>query len=198
MLQASYQSMILCIPPALKWWGRIEFLLLSHLFVLILRACCPDLYLRSELNGLLAGRILLHWVMELQSPVTGNFVPYVDINCLCLETILCLKLISISALRLCFMKICHKVIMFLLLTSSLMLLLSMRVCILNHFRRIQLFVTLWTVVLKALLSMGFSRQEYWSGLPCLPPGDLPCPGIKPASPTSPALADGFFTTGATW
>ena len=136
--------------------------------------------------------------MELQSPVTGNFVPYVDINCLCLETILCLKLISISALRLCFMKICHKVIMFLLLTSSLMLLLSMRVCILNHFRRIQLFVTLWTVVLRALLSMGFSRQEYWSGLPCLPPGDLPCPGIKPASPTSPALADGFFTTGATW
>ena len=137
MLQASCQSMILHTPPALKWCSRTEFLLLSHLFVLILRACCPDLYLRSELNGLLAGRILLHWVMELQSPVTGNFVPYVDINCLCLETILYLKLISISALRCCFIKICHKVITF-LLTSRLMLLLSMRVCILNCFSRVRL------------------------------------------------------------
>ena len=46
--------------------------------------------------------------------------------------------------------------------------------------------------------MGFSRQEYWSGLPCLPPGDLPNPGNKPASLTSPTLAGGFFTTCATW
>ena len=43
-------------------------------------------------------------------------------------------------------------------------------------------------------SMGFSRQEYWSGLSCLPPGDLPDPGIEPESLTSPALADRFFTT----
>ena len=42
--------------------------------------------------------------------------------------------------------------------------------------------------------MGFSRQEYWSGLPFLIPGDLPDPGIEPMSPTSPALAAGFFTT----
>ena len=48
------------------------------------------------------------------------------------------------------------------------------------------------------LSMRFSRQEYWSGLPCPPPGDLPDPGIKPTSLKSPALADGFFTTSATW
>ena len=48
------------------------------------------------------------------------------------------------------------------------------------------------------LSMGFSRQEYWSGLPCLSPGHLPNPGIKPASLTSPALSGGFFTTNATW
>ena len=48
------------------------------------------------------------------------------------------------------------------------------------------------------LSTGFSRQEYWSGLPCPPPGDLPDPGIEPESPMSPALAGGFFTTGATW
>ena len=45
----------------------------------------------------------------------------------------------------------------------------------------------------ALLSMGFSRKEYWSGLPFPPPGDLPNPGIEPASPASPALAELFFT-----
>ena len=57
-----------------------------------------------------------------------------------------------------------------------------------------LFATLWTVALEAPLSIGFPRQEYWSGLPILPPGDLPCPGIEPASPVSPALAGGFFST----
>ena len=46
---------------------------------------------------------------------------------------------------------------------------------------VRLFVTLWTLACKPPLSMGFSRQEYWSGLPCPPPGDLPDPGIKPAS-----------------
>ena len=46
--------------------------------------------------------------------------------------------------------------------------------------------------------MGFSRQEYWSGLPCPPPGDVPNPGIEPVSLMSPALAGGFFTTSATW
>ena len=58
--------------------------------------------------------------------------------------------------------------------------------------------TLWTVAPQALLSLGFFRQEYWNGLPCPPPGDLPIPGIEPASLTSPALAGGFFTTSATW
>ena len=58
--------------------------------------------------------------------------------------------------------------------------------------------TLWTVACQAPLSMGFSRQEYWSGLPCPPPGDLPDPGIEPRSLTSPPLAGGFFTTAATW
>jgi len=46
--------------------------------------------------------------------------------------------------------------------------------------------------------MGFSKQEYWSGLPCPPPGDLPNPGIKPRSLTTPALAGRFFTTSTTW
>ena len=58
--------------------------------------------------------------------------------------------------------------------------------------------TLWTVAHQAPLSMGFSRQEYWSGLPCPPPGYLYDPGIKPASFMSPALAGGFFTTSTTW
>ena len=58
--------------------------------------------------------------------------------------------------------------------------------------------TSWTVAHQALPSMGFSRQGYWSGLPCPPPGDLPDPGIELASLISPALAVGFFTTSATW
>ena len=61
-----------------------------------------------------------------------------------------------------------------------------------------LFSTLWTAAHQAPLSMGFSRQEYWSGLPCPPPGDLPNPGIKLRFLTSPALAGGFFTTSTTW
>ena len=68
----------------------------------------------------------------------------------------------------------------------------------SHFNYVQLFVTLWTVAHQASPSMGFSRQEYWSGLPCPPPGDLPNPGIEPASLGSPALAGGFFTTSSTW
>ena len=51
----------------------------------------------------------------------------------------------------------------------------------------------WTIACQAPLSMGFSRQEYWSGLPCPPSGDLPDPGIKPMSLVSPALAGGLFT-----
>ena len=62
-----------------------------------------------------------------------------------------------------------------------------------------LFATLWTVADQAPLSMEFSRQEYWSELPCPRPGDLPDAGIKPTSPMSPALAGVvFFTTSATW
>ena len=60
------------------------------------------------------------------------------------------------------------------------------------------FVTPWTVAFQDPLSMGFFRQEYWSGLPFPSAGDLPDPGIKPESLTSPALAGRFFTTRATW
>ena len=61
-----------------------------------------------------------------------------------------------------------------------------------------LFVTPWTVAYQALLSMGFSRQEYWSGLLCPPPGDPPDPAIKLSSLTAPALAGRFTTTTTTW
>ena len=57
----------------------------------------------------------------------------------------------------------------------------------SHFGRAQLFVTPWTLAHQPSLSMGFSRQEYWSGLPCPPPGDLPDPGMEARSPESPAL-----------
>ena len=60
-------------------------------------------------------------------------------------------------------------------------------CMLSHFSHVRLCATLWTVADQAPLSVGFSRQEYWRGLPCPPPGDLPNPGIKPASLMSPAL-----------
>ena len=63
---------------------------------------------------------------------------------------------------------------------------------------VRLFMTPWTVAHQAPLSMGFSRQENWSGLSCPPPGDLPDPGIEPSSPESPALAGRFFTARATW
>ena len=56
---------------------------------------------------------------------------------------------------------------------------------------VQLFVTPWTVACQASLSLAYSRQEYWSGLPLPTPGDLPNSGIMP---TSPILAGGFFTT----
>ena len=64
---------------------------------------------------------------------------------------------------------------------------NMHACMLSCFSCVQLCVTLWTVARQPPLSMGFSRQEYWSGLPCPSPGDLPNLGIEPVSPVSPAL-----------
>ena len=60
---------------------------------------------------------------------------------------------------------------------------------------LRLFVTAWSVACQDPLSMGFSRQEYWSGMPSLSPEDLPDPGIEPASL---ALGGGLFTTSTTW
>ena len=71
-------------------------------------------------------------------------------------------------------------------------------CVLSCFSCVQLFVTQWTIAHQAPLSLGFSRQEYWSGLPCPPPGDIPDPELKLAPFTSPAQAGRFFTASATW
>ena len=70
---------------------------------------------------------------------------------------------------------------------------SVHAKLLSH---VQFFATPWTVAHQALLSIGFSRQEYWSGLPFSSPEGLPNPGIEPVSFISPALANGFFTTAA--
>ena len=66
-------------------------------------------------------------------------------------------------------------------------------CMFSCSSPVQLFVTPWTVAQQAFLSLGFSRQECWSRLPCPPPGNLPDPGIEHMSLMSPILADGFFT-----
>jgi len=63
---------------------------------------------------------------------------------------------------------------------------------------IRLFATPRTVACPAPLSMEFSSQDYWSGLPFPSPGDLPDPGIEPTALASPALAGGFFTTSTAW
>ena len=65
-------------------------------------------------------------------------------------------------------------------------------------RPVQLFVTPWTVAGQTPLSMAFSRQEDWSGLPFPTPRDIPNPGLEPTSTDSPVLASGFFTTSVTW
>ena len=72
------------------------------------------------------------------------------------------------------------------------------VCVCAHaqpLRYVQIFVTQWAATCQVALSMGFSRQQYWSGLLCFPPGDLPNPEIEPAFLTS---GGGFFTTSIIW
>ena len=74
----------------------------------------------------------------------------------------------------------------------------LHVHVLSRFSCVQLFATDWTITHQATLSVGFFRQEYQSGLPCPPPGDLPDPGIKAGPLASPALAGRFFTTSVIW
>ena len=69
-----------------------------------------------------------------------------------------------------------------LVSTTKLCLCSMNISILKSLSRVQLFSTPWTVAYQASQSMGFSRQEYWSGVPFPSPGDLPDPGIEPRSP----------------
>ena len=72
-------------------------------------------------------------------------------------------------------------------------------CMLSHFSHAQLFVTPWTLVHQTPLSIEFSRQEYWSGLPFPSSEDLPDPGIEPVCVSYVSwISSGFFTTSATW
>ena len=71
-------------------------------------------------------------------------------------------------------------------------------CMLSHFSCVRLFAIPSTIAYQAPLSMGFSGREYWSGLPCPSPGDLPDPGIEPMVLRSLALAGRLFTTRTTW
>ena len=71
---------------------------------------------------------------------------------------------------------------------------GVRACVISHFICVRFFAALWIVACLVPLSIRFSRQEYWGGLLCPPPRDLPYPGIKPTSLASPAL----FTTCAPW
>ena len=74
----------------------------------------------------------------------------------------------------------------------------LHVCVLSCFSQILILVTLWTVACQAPLSMGFSKQEYWSGLPFPSPRNLRDPGIEPVLHTFHELVDGFFNSSATW
>ena len=64
--------------------------------------------------------------------------------------------------------------------------------VLGRFSHVRLFATPWVIAHQTPLSMGFTRPEYWSGLPCPPPGDLPNAGIESLSLMSPALQVGFY------
>ena len=83
--------------------------------------------------------------------------------------------------------------------STVMLLVCCVLCVLLiHFSCVWLFAILQTVAHQAPLSIGFSSQEFWNGLPCPPPGDLPNPGPEPTSLMSSILAGRFFTTSTNW
>ena len=83
-----------------------------------------------------------------------------------------------------FLQFVHEASTSFIQSTNILKCLRVRVCVLSC---ICLFVTPWTIACQAPLSMGFPRQEYWSGLPCSPPGDLPDPRIKSMSTVVPAL-----------
>ena len=115
----------------------------------------------------------------------------------CPEVVRWLVLITKKAKK-CKMAICAATQDLSLLFNSLLVKYAIVHVCAQSASRVWLIETPWTVAYQVPLSMGFYRQEYWSGLPCSPPGDLPNPGIEPASPESPALSGRFFYHWATW
>ena len=97
----------------------------------------------------------------------------------------------------CFSRLMNKHTNEMLKDNNLVVRTRVHACLLS-FSCIQLFATIWTLAHQASLSVRFSREEYWSGLPCPPPGNLPYPGTESASLISPALTGKFLTTSATW
>ena len=126
------------------------------------------------------------------SPDTSNFLKKFLVCPILLFRASVAKIISSNSITIAF----RRCLALILLNMGLYMYIC--VCVLSHFGYVWLFATLWTVVPQAPLSTGFSRQEYWSGVPFPPPGDLPDLGIKSASLKSPALAGGFFTSSTTW
>ena len=133
----------------------------------------------------------------------GLFVFFSVCDCMCEVHIICLELLL--SIVYSFSLIFKKIVIYFMIALSLHWCMwafsgydehgAVHAKSLSH---VQLFATLWTVAFQAPLSMGFSRQKHWSGLPCPPPGDLPNSGVKPASLIFPVLACGSFTTSVTW
>ena len=94
--------------------------------------------------------------------------------------------------------ISHKHVFYIVVEIRVILYAFWGVCALSHFSHVWLFAILWTVAHQASLSVEFSRQEYWSGLPFPPLGDLPDLGSEPAPLRTPTLVGGFFSTSTTW
>ena len=97
--------------------------------------------------------------------------------------------------------LCCILILCWLQTQAIWIWITVLIWVYVHAKLLQLYLTLCNPMdynLQAPLFMGFSRQEYWRGLPCPSPGDLPNPGVEPMCLMSPALAGRFFTTSATW
>ena len=113
-----------------------------------------------------------------------------------------LSLWSVFQLGVCVRPLCSSfsrlLLFWVFLYRSLPFYIILRLCVLSHFSRVRFFASPWTVTCQAPLSIGFSRQVYWSVLPHPPPGGLPNPGIRPKSLMYPALAGGFFTTSTAW
>ena len=137
-------------------------------------AACPPLLLLTKLQ-------LYHLPPPLPPPVSNS-------SCLFIQ---CQPLFSsCCTVLLCFSRFCTVGLkMFSLFFCACFLYIIYMLCcaVLSHFSCIRLFATPWTIARQAPLSMEFPGQEYWSGLSCAPPGDLPNPGIESSSPVSPAL-----------